>query len=314
MTNLNPMQNSIEAIEENELNLLEIYEVLVASKTIIFITTLSFLVGAALFSLSLPDVYTSHSQLTAVESSGSSQQTSALGGLASIAGISLGSTGADDKGTFAVETIKSRDFFRHLLTFDNISPLIYAPAYDRQKNNTGVDPKAYDVVLKKWIVEEPSFLNSYYQYREMLNIYQDKAGFIYISIKHQSPLFAADFLSLIVDEVNNLTRQRDLLESRSSLQYLYAQLENTQVSDIRLAINQLIESQLKKTMLANVREHYLLQPLDTAYIPEIKTSPQRRNISVLSALAGFLLSLIYSLMAHYGFIKHLKIKMRSANA
>jgi LPS O-antigen subunit length determinant protein (WzzB/FepE family) len=61
-------------------------------------------------------------------------------------------------------------------------------------------------------------------------------------------------------------------------------------------------------MLANVREHYLLQPLDTAYVPEIKTSPQRRNISILSALAGFILSIIFFLTVHYGFIKNSKIR------
>jgi LPS O-antigen subunit length determinant protein (WzzB/FepE family) len=305
MTDLDSIQNSN---EENELNLAEIYQVLLENIKMIFAVTLVCFVVAALYSLSIPNIYTSHSQLTSVESSGNSSQSSKLGGLASLAGISLGSSGAEDKGKFAVETIKSRDFLRHLLTFENTGPLIFAPSYNRKTNTTTVDPKAYDTVLKKWLVDEPSFLNTYYQYREMLDIYQDKAGFVYISIKHQSPLFAADFLSLIISEVNNLTRQRDLLESESSLEYLYTQLEETKVSDIRLAINQLIESQLKKTMLANVREHYLLQPLDTAYIPEIKTSPQRRNISLLSALAGFLLSIIFFLTVHYGFIKNSKTR------
>jgi LPS O-antigen subunit length determinant protein (WzzB/FepE family) len=305
MTDSDSIQNSN---EENELNLAEIYQVLQENIKMIFGVTLICFVVAALYSLSIPNIYTSHSQLTSVESSGNSSQSSKLGGLASLAGISLGSSGAEDKGKFAVETIKSRDFLRHLLTFENTGPLIFAPSYNRKTNTTTVDPKAYDTVLKKWLVDEPSFLNTYYQYREMLDIYQDKAGFVYISIKHQSPLFAADFLSLIISEVNNLTRQRDLLESESSLEYLYTQLEETKVSDIRLAINQLIESQLKKTMLANVREHYLLQPLDTAYIPEIKTSPQRRNISLLSALAGFLLSIIFFLTVHYGFIKNSKTR------
>lgn len=305
MTDSDSMQNSN---EENELNLAEIYQVLLENIKMIFAVTLICFVIAALYSLYIPNIYTSHSQLTSVESSGKGSQSSQLGGLASLAGISLGSSGAGNKGTFAVETIKSRDFFRHLLTFENIGPLIYAPAYNHKTNTTAVDPKAYNTVLKKWLIDEPSFLNMYFQYREMLNIYQDKAGFVYISIKHQSPLFAADFLSLIISEVNNLTRQRDLLESESSLEYLYAQLEETKVSDIRLAINQLIESQLKKTMLANVREHYLLQPLDTAYVPEIKTSPQRRNISILSAFAGFILSIIFFLTVHYGFIKNSKIR------
>ncbi|MDB9738666.1 Wzz/FepE/Etk N-terminal domain-containing protein [Gammaproteobacteria bacterium] len=305
MTDSDSIQNSN---EENELNLAEIYQVLLENIKMIFAVTLICFVVAALYSLSIPNIYTSHSQLTAVESSGKSSQSSKLGGLASLAGISLGSSGAEDRGTFAVETIKSRDFFRHLLTFENTGPLIFAPSYDRKTNTTTVDPKAYDTILKKWLIDEPSFLNTYYQYREMLDIYQDKAGFVYISITHQSPLFAADFLSLIISEVNNLTRQRDLLESASSLEYLYTQLEDTKVSDIRLAINQLIESQLKKTMLANVREHYLLQPLDTAYIPEIKTSPQRRNMSLLSALAGFLLSIMFFLTVHYGFIKNSKIR------
>jgi hypothetical protein len=300
MTNQN---NSDTDNQEDELNLIEIYNQLIIKKTVIFTVTSLFFLAGVIYSLLLPTIYTSNSQLTSVSSSGqTSGPSSQLGGLAAIAGLNLGTAGGD-KATISVETIKSRDFFRHLITFENIPQLLYAPIYDSNSKQTFIDPAAYDVLKKQWLIDEPSFLNLYFQYRAMMTVYQDKRGFVYISVAHQSPVFAAEFLTLIIDEVNNLTRIRDLEESQSSLNYLYNQLGNTQVSDIRVAINQLIESQLKKQMLANVKKYYTLQPLDTAYIPEIKTSPQRRNITILFSIAGFLLSLLFILARFYLFSK-----------
>ena len=48
--------------------------------------------------------------------------------------------------------------------------------------------------------------------------------------------------------------------------------------------------QLKKKMMANVKEDYLLEVLDKPFVPEEKSSPVRTLIVLYGILAGFILS------------------------
>jgi hypothetical protein len=108
-------------------------------------------------------------------------------------------------------------------------------------------------------------------------------------------------LVLVIDELNSLSRVRDLRESNASLKYLYGQLQETKQSDIKISINQLIKSELRKQMLANVQLDYLLKPLDSAFIPELKTSPNRPQICINGTILGLFLGILISLIRYYGF-------------
>jgi LPS O-antigen subunit length determinant protein (WzzB/FepE family) len=120
-----------------------------------------------------------------------------------------------------------------------------------------------------------------------------------MAIKHGSPVFAKDFLELIIQEVNNLSRTRDLNESKEALVYLYDQLDSVQQSDVQLAVTQLIETQLKKQMMANVKRNYILQPIDSPFIPELRSSPQRTKIVISWTLLGLILSIMFVIGRHY---------------
>ena len=63
-----------------------------------------------------------------------------------------------------------------------------------------------------------------------------------------------NFLNLIITEVNNLLRDKDLEEADAALTYLYEQLDGVTQSDIRLSIATLIENQLRTEMFANIRQ------------------------------------------------------------
>jgi LPS O-antigen subunit length determinant protein (WzzB/FepE family) len=134
----------------------------------------------------------------------------------------------------------------------------------------------------------------------MLSIEVDKLeGYVTMAIKHGSPVFAKDFLELIIQEVNNLSRTRDLNESKEALVYLYDQLDSVQQSDVQLAVTQLIETQLKKQMMANVKRNYILQPIDSPFIPELRSSPQRTKIVISWTLLGLILSIMFVIGRHY---------------
>ena len=122
---------------------------------------ISFTCIAAIFSifyaLSLPNIYKSEVLLTTVNdhSSGSaSMGASGLGGLASLAGVSLGSSVTDDK-TLGLATLNSRIFLTDYIDRREILvPLMALKSCDDGK--ILIDDEAYNIKNKAWRVEKPS--------------------------------------------------------------------------------------------------------------------------------------------------------------
>jgi len=83
------------------------------------------------------------------------------------------------------------------------------------------------------------------------------------------------------------------------LDYLYTQLETVVQSDVQLAVSQLIETQLKKQMMAKVKRNYILQPIDTPFIPELRNSPKRTQMVIIGTLLGFIFSIMFVVSRYY---------------
>lgn len=289
---------------DDEINFKEILFVLWNSKILIALCVLSFAVGSVYYSLSIPNKFTSFSLLKANDGGASSSQSSSgLDVLGSLAGVNLSGPGST-KSSLAIATLESRDFLRHILKISDTLPYLTAlEEYNKQTKKIEFNNEIYDEENKTWIdpLKKPSFEKAYKAYRNILEINITKTGFVEVSITHHSPQFAKDFLVLVINELNSLSRIRDLSESKASLEYLNKQLLETKQTDIRYSINELVKSELRRQMLANVQLDYLLKPLDSAFIPELKSSPNRPQICINGTLLGFLLGILASLIRHYGF-------------
>lgn len=290
--------------EESELNLKEIFEVILKGKFSILIVSLIFFIGSIIYALTATHIWTSSSTLTVVADSNiGSSRSSAMSGLAGIAGISLSNANSGpDRAEVAVSTIKSRDFLKHLLTFDNILPnLMAVKNFNKEKNQVEYDETKY-TQKDGWTQNKPSYLEAMKVYDKILSVsVNKKTQFLSISVNHVSPKFAYDLISLIITETNSLQRDRDLKEAEITLGYLFQELEKTQDVDLRLSINQLIESQMKKKMLARVKTNYLLEPLDLPYVPEERTSPRRTMIVLIGSFSGLIIAIFINLVSFYGF-------------
>ena len=269
---------------------------------IVFFTFLAFI-----YSIFLEDKYTSSSTLYVVEDQdggGIGSLISQYSGLAASAGVSLPS-GSTSKTDIFLVTINSKEFFNHLLTFDGVKENLFAGiSYDKSSNQTIFDGEAYDVESGKWLNGEPNPLIAYYKFKEdgimSVNLDQNN-NMVTLSVTHVSPQFAFYFCNLVIREINNVIRQRNLLESESSLSFLNDQYASSQQKNIKNSINQLIEAQLKIQMLANVRENYMVRPLDKPFFPIGKSGPFRLTITFLGFLLGLFLSFFGSLLALYLF-------------
>ncbi len=266
------------------------------------------------FSLFIPDTYESKAILKVEDetnnSGGMSSLVSQYAGIASLAGISIPSAG-ESKSSYIIETIKSKEFLKHLLKFDDIKiNLVAAKSFDKNTKQIIYDSSIYNKELKKWTRKAPnqrqripSYLEVYEDfYINNINVSQDKlSGFISITFNHISPYFAKDIIDLIIREVNSVIRNKDMNQSKRSLDYLELRLRETSNKDILDSINALISTQLKVQVLSNTKESYALSSIDMPYIPELKAGPNRIYFLVIGLLLGFVTSSFFFLTRHYLF-------------
>ena len=291
-------------INENEfVDIQELFIIFYKSKLFILFFTFTVTVCSALYAFKLPNIYSSEAllEIKSNSSSGISSSLSQYSGLASMAGISMPGNESGDKGNLAIEIIKSRDFLKHIISYDDSLVKLFATKkYDHNLKKIIYDEDLYNIKNKSWVrllsgnkKSIPSYLEAHKFYIEKtLNISRDKqSGFISISISHISPQFAEYFLTLIISQANEIARTDALDSSSKAINYLNTAALNTQVQEVRKSINSLIESQIETQMLASINDDFLLKVIDAPFIPEEKSNPQR----ILIIAIGFLASLFVSL-------------------
>jgi len=295
---------------DDEIDLGELWRAIWSSKLLIIAISFVFAIASIAFALSKPDVYKA-SVLLAPASSDSAGGMGALagqfGGLASLAGISLGGGGTDKTG-LALEIIKSRAFLEKFIAkHELLVPLMASENWDRASNSLIIDNELFDTATQKWIREvkapkkpEPSPWEAYQEFLEIFSASQDKESLLVtMTIEFYSPDVARQWLIWLVADVNDFMREQDEKEAQASIDYLTKQLEKTEVSTMETVFYQLIEEQTKNMMLTKVSAEYVLKTIDPAQVPDLKTGPKRALIVVLGTMLGGMLSVLIVLVRYF---------------
>jgi len=272
--------------DKNEIELIQVVEIIHKNFKSIF--SFSVIVSLIIFGLTflLNDRYTSNATLMLTGGNEENQSSSIMGSLskvANISGINLGGTQSNQI-YFATETFKSRDFFKQLVE-DNLI-LVYLK-YPSKFNDDNDELKKQDLNVSLLDVYKHIYLEDFSASID------DDTGFVRIEFTHQSPVFAYEFLSLIISKINQVAKNKELEKSERSLVYLQEKASSSNQQNIKQSISYLIEQQLKKQMLANIDENYLLTPIDSPFIPREKSFPARFIILIVSFIFLVILSSIY---------------------
>ncbi|EGR2732590.1 LPS O-antigen length regulator [Vibrio parahaemolyticus] len=297
-----PQQHST----DDEIDLRELFKALWKGKWIIIATTFVFAIGSVFYALSLPNIYKADALLAPAESSnggGLSKMAGQLGGLAALAGVSLGGTDSSQT-DLAVQVIKSRQFIESFINkHDLLVPLMAAKGWDLSSNALIIDEGVYDPKSKKWLREadglrgaKPTAIEAFEVFKkDVLSVNLDKESGLYtISVKHYSPYIAKDWTSWLVEDINQVMRNRTISETKQNLLYLNSQLQKTSVAEMQSTFYKLIEEQTKSLMLAEVQDEFVFKVIDPAIVPEVKNSPSRAMICILGTLLGGMLSTVIS--------------------
>ena len=262
---------------------------------------ISFLVAVivAAYSLTLPNIYRSEALVVPVEDGAGGKLGSLagqFGGLASLAGISLGK-GDSNKSVIALEKLKSREFFFKFAEKHQILvPLMAVKEWDPQSDKLVLDADIYNADTDTWVRNvswpkqpKPSLQEAHKAFLDSLTVSQDKTtGMVKIMLEHVSPTISRDWTTALITDLNEEMRQRDISEAQSSIAYLEQQVADTKITEIKTVLYQLIEEQTKTLMLANVKPEYILETVDAAIVPEKKYKPGRAVMVIGAAVVVFI--------------------------
>ena len=295
---------------DDEIDLKELFMVLWSGKWLITAVTGLAAVISVVIALMLPNIYTANALLAPAEQSGGGM--SALmqqyGGLASLAGVTLPGGEEASRAQLGMALMTSRGFLGDFVKRRDILPeLMAVKAWDAGSGEIVFDPESYDIASKTWVREVeapklsiPSAQEAHKAFSEILVVSQDKqTSYVTVSIEHQSPVVAAQWVNWLVEDVNAAVKAQDVAEAEKSIEYLREQVTNTSLADLQAVFFDLIQSQTETVMLAEVRQEYVFKTIDPAVAPEEKSKPSRAIICILGTLFGAALSCMLVLGRHY---------------
>ena len=294
----------------DEIDLKELFMVLWDGKWLISAVTGIAAAISVVVALSLPNIYTASALLAPAESGGGglSGLMKQYGGLASLAGVSLPGREEGSRAQLGMQLMKSRAFIGDFVERRDVLPKLMAvESWDTGSGDVVFDPESYDAASKTWVRDveppkspTPSAQEAHKAFSAVLGVSQDKeTGYVTVSIEHQSPIVAAQWVNWLVEDVNSAVKAQDVFEAEKSIEYLKQQVASTSLADLQAMFFELIQSQTETVMLAEVRPEYVFKTIDPAVVPEEKSKPSRALICVLGTLLGGLLGVVIVLIRKY---------------
>jgi len=293
---------------DDEIDLRQLFATLWQGKWIIIATTILFTVAGVLYALSKPNIYLASALLAPAQNEGTSNGISGqLGGLASLAGINIGS-GGSNKTIMAKEVLQSRAFLTDFIhRYDLSVPLMATKAWDMKNERWVIDPEIYDMETSEWQKDDegkslkPTNWDMVKKFKEShLSLAEDKeTGMVTVKLKSLSPPVAKEWADLLVKDINEHMREQDVQDAEARIAYLEEKLNETSIAGMQQVFYQLIESETRTVMLANAQNEYVFKTVDPAVVPQEKSEPKRALIAILAVMLGGILGVFIVFIRAY---------------
>ncbi len=243
---------------------------------IILLSMLVFGAATAAFVINKPNIYRA-SAIVAIhgsdEAAGQGIGRGDLGGLASLAGINISSGGGERNELVAVLT--SRSLAEQFITEQKIIPALF---WDRRTSEGAWKDRAPTIgeAVDRWL-------------EDVLLVNEDrKTGLVTLSVEQVDRAQAASWANAYVEIANRTTRARQIREADATIAFLNQQIAANSLEGVRQALYRLIENNINRVALANVRPDHPFAFVDRAVAPEPKKKvrPKRSLMVIFGALGG----------------------------
>ena len=295
------MNNDETIFQEEELDLKYLTLILWSKKILILSITTIFAILSILFALLTPSTYTSSALLAPTNLDDSlSSKLGSYSSLASMTGINLYDENIS-KSDEALERIRSFEFFsKYFLPNIKLEDLLAVNYWDAQKNKLVYLKDEFDETNNRWVrkvsypkKKVPSEQEAFKAYEEIIQLSSNKqTSFISLSIEHKSPIIAKEWLDIIIYNINESMRLKDITVAQSYIDFLNESQRSTNVQSLKEVASKLLESQMQTLMLASSNEDYVFQVIDPPIVTEEESGPDRLIIVIFGTMIGLALSLL----------------------
>lgn len=226
-----------------------------------------------------------------------------LGEIARFAGIDIDSS-KQIKINKALETLKSKNYLSGFVLRHGIDKELFAAeAWDPESDRLIFDKDVYDPESEKWTREvrdgmssEPSLFEIYEKISSILRISYNKSNSkLTISLDFFSPTFSAKYLNLLVKDLNEEIRSRDIKVSEDNVKYLERQISKSNIAEMKDVFYGLVENEIKISMLAKASNDYIFEIIDPPLTPDRGdfSSPKLPVYIAVSFFSSFIVTLIW---------------------
>jgi len=121
---------------------------------------------------------------------------------------------------------------------------------------------------------------------------KDKAGLVIFSLEWENPTSPnkiADMANNLVSSINSHAKDRAILEARDSISFLEKELEQTSIVNSQTILYSLIEQQMGKIMMANIRDEFVFKIIDPAVVPK----RAENKIVLMIIFTGLILGVLF---------------------
>jgi len=102
----------------------------------------------------------------------------------------------------------------------------------------------------------------------------------------------------LISNINFHAKQRAIVEAKKSISFLEKELEQTSVLNSQTILYSMIEQQMQKIMLANIRDEFVFKIIDPAVVPKHAEKKPVLMVVFIGLILGIFLASFLSFSVH----------------
>ncbi len=276
---------------DNDVPLFELWQDLCSRRWLILVITCVLVITAIMVAVVSEPVYRSSIVIMKADTQ---EQKGILGSLASGFGGFGGFLpqgilgGGGDETLEAAAILLSRAFTKSFIVDENLLPILFPDKWDPERGDWR-DPQ-----------DVPSMNRAVSLFdRDIRRLDEDEwFGTLTLTVEWYDRELAARWANLMVERLNERIRSTAVFEAESSLQYLNDELKKASILNLREAIYVLVQDQINKIILANVRKEYAFKVIDPAVVADEGAFvwPNRFVLICLGLIVGLSIGIFVALL------------------
>ena len=285
------------SVSDDEINLRELFGALWRGKFLIMLCVIVAIALAALYLRSAERKYTAKYVFKPVVSEDVMPSLSGLGGLASLAGVSLPSSSSSDFLTFKF-LLKSEEVAAEILEDHKFVQDIFSSEWDKEREIFRKPPdQGYTTFLrmiKKLLTGQdkqdyvaPNAARLSHWMKDAFNSSEDlKTGFLTLSAETPNPNLILQVMARATEEADRLLKERYIESAEQTMGFYQKQLAKARAREHKEALAKLIAQEDQKLMLASKGTYFVAEPLTRPSVSINPTSPKASLVLALSVVLG----------------------------